>query len=195
MTFYSAKEVSEIIGIGESTARTWARDFEIEHKRKGLKMLFSKDALDIFKTVQQLRESDAGQNTIRRTIHPNQAVAEQESSSNMTDMLLTEQESVTAQSVIIKTVVAQAIQENNELAEKYALACRHIGSLEEQVKNLTTLTESQSQHLKLLPSADYHQSVINRNKDLETELEDLKAKQSLMKSHWLVKLLFKNERK
>jgi len=163
----TTQEVGEKIGTSGRTVRRMIERYDLPAKKVNGKWVVEEELITTLNTILELKDTH-GDNTIRRTIGTSSGQPRHDEEVQKPDT--TDQEHYAAWhdspldiKAEIKTAVTIAIKENNELSEKYALACRHIGSLEEQVKNLTGLTESQTKQLSILPSPDYLQAILTKN--------------------------------
>lgn len=172
---YSAKDIARILDIGESTARLWAREFDIP-KQKNKRKVYDKEALEIFETIKSLRLKDAGYNTITKVIKENDLAPTKRSLASSKQTLSQEfkksiQSEIKSGIEDAKQVLSTEISKNNELAEKYARATFEIGQLQERVKHLEEKLESKEDEIKLLPAALEHEKLKMRAESQQSELE------------------------
>lgn len=176
------KQMSEEIEIAESTVRTWTKQFKIPHKRKGVKLVFSEEASTLFKTIKNLKSDQHGMNTIRAKIgidrHDNQHdsmttdMIENFSSHSQHDNRHVNMTTVIESS--IEKSINQAIQNNNELSEKYARATYTLGQQERDISYLEKENTTLKEQLNQLPSPDKWESLQKKLKALEEENKQLK---------------------
>lgn len=180
---FNAQDVADKVGIGNSTVRLWARQFEIPRERKGTKWVYSDEAMDIFKAIKSMRENEHGMDTIRRTISKDvtvpssshELVSVQAVSDNRKEDLLDD----------IEKVMERALAKNNELSEKYARATYTIGQQDERIRALEETVQKQvrkieglNEEIKLLPEPTELEPEIDTA--AQEELNELKAKLEIL---------------
>lgn len=171
----SSAQIAKKLGVSASTARGWAKRFDVPRKQVKGNSVYTEEAFEALRMVKKMRSNGNGYNTIQRIMNTNKAPQ---------NSVLSEEKNT--QNSQIKTTIQEAItgtlEKNNELAEKYARATFEMGSLQEKVKQLEAQT-------KLLPSpvdwalkqketSDLQEQVKKQNKRLNESEQLLKSTQS-----------------
>lgn len=194
MRSVTTKDIVTEIGISEGSVRNWVRDLEIPHEIKKGKRVFSSDALEIFKTIKELKSKDCGNDTIRRAIPQLTIRNQKDHRRNESEITHNESVSKTIEEVV-KEAVKNTIAENYELSERYAKISFEYGKLTNENETLKLQLLSASEQLQERPGSDYLDAILAKNKELEEELELVRAQKLRVETHishhWLGKLLFK----
>ena len=135
-------EAAERLGVPQTTLKNWINHLAIPTSTdsRGRRRIHD-DVLPVLEAVKDMRGEDCGYQTIRRRIGP---LTDGQPSLTVGGQLPTDtrppgdgQQATEALNIPSDALVSQivtAIQENNDLAEKYARATYEIGELRERVK-------------------------------------------------------------
>lgn len=184
--------VAEELGVPESTLRGWENRYKIDVPLSGGKRIYNDDVARVLETVKNLKEQHRTDETIQRAIRSELP----QSVSEPPPPAAPREQSPQVDADAIRVAVVAAIQEHNDLADKYAVATHQIGRLEERVKGYELQLESSekkvselSAQIKLLPAPDEVAAL--RREAEEAKLRLALAEQALAEE----KLAHESERK
>lgn len=147
-------EAAERLGVGASTLRTWGEKLGVEGARTSTgKRIYTDDDLAVLEVVKQLRDQDAGFETIRRQIGGASATHGEATAGDGEPTASAPPPhggaAVLEPSVLIAEVV-RAIGDQTELAEKYARATFELGKLTADNENLRNQLAAATERITLL---------------------------------------------
>lgn len=158
---YSPAKIAQKIGVGVTTIKTWSKELNVlPQKNSSGRNFFSDDHIQIFQAIKELRDENKGFETIKRMIKIPEPLDSEIDSLPEQEIQLVESPSIPTpieynplSLELIKQEIRKVLNEEAELAERYAKATYTIGKLEErikhqegQLKRLPSVQEVQDQH-------------------------------------------------
>jgi DNA-binding transcriptional MerR regulator len=180
MKEYSSDMIASQIGVNQQQIDTWAEEFSIPYRQKGVSRNFEQEAMDVLKTIKNLKDCNRGTDTIRQKIevtHP--SVWDGPPATGLPSAQAMEKLVADTIERCFEKKWGQLIHELgdlNELAEKYAQASYSIGQMTEQGRLLEELNLRLRSQLKILPSPDEWQAMQERELLYKKLLYDLHSR-------------------
>lgn len=180
MKEYSSDMIASQIGVAQQQVETWAEEFHIPYRQKGVSRNFEQEAMDVLKTIKNLKDGNRGFDTIRQKIevtHP--AVWEGPPATGLPSAQALEKlvEDTIERSFDKKwNQLLEQLGDLNELAEKYAQASYSIGQMTEQARTLEEINQRLKAQLQVLPSPDEWQAMQERELLYKKLLYDLHSR-------------------
>lgn len=178
MKEYSSDMIATQIGVPQDAVETWAEEFQIPYRQRGVSRNFEQEALDVIKTIKNLKDCNRGYDTIRQKIEVSYPGL-WNSPAPATGL-----PSIQALEKLIAETVERSLTQKwndlisqlgnlNELAEQFAQASYTIGQMTEKARSLEETNYRLRAQLKLLPTPDEWQAVQEREKLYKKLLYDL----------------------
>lgn len=135
-------EISDKLGLSQSTIKAYQKLYSIPRQIVKGKALYPENSIEIFKAVSSLAESGAGLNTIRKRIGSDAPQTIPDEAKPVPDM---------SQLIPAITEAVQAtVERSNDLAEKYARAAHQIGQHEERERQYIATIDELREQVRLL---------------------------------------------
>ncbi|MGE3724019.1 MAG: MerR family transcriptional regulator [Candidatus Sericytochromatia bacterium] len=194
MKEYSSDMIASQIGVPQQQVENWAEEFHIPYRQKGVSRNFEQEAMDVLKTIKNLKDGNRGFDTIRQKIevtHP--AVWDGPPATGLP--------SAQALEKLVEDTIERSFEKKwnqllgqlgdlNELAEKYAQASYSIGQMTEQARTLEEINLRLKAQLQVLPSPDEWQAMQEREVLYKKLLYDLHSRVQKLEYGELVEASF-----